>query len=235
MISAIRRFRWETREFLWPRRCAGCGIRGTWLCAACAIDPAPWQPAWCARCGVPSARGGCRCDEMPAPIDAARSIGWHEGWIRNGVRLLKYHDERARAVPFGELMTGAIADLPRPDVIVAVPLSRQRERDRGFNQSHELAETIAFESSIPVSTRIVERAIDTPPQVGLPRNRRHQNVLGAFAVVAPDEVRATSILIVDDVFTTGATIGEVARVLKQSGAARVDAVTIARAGERHPG
>ncbi|CAN5347040.1 ComF family protein [soil metagenome] len=235
MIGAIRRFRWEAREFLWPRRCAGCGIRGTWLCETCAIDPAPWKPEWCARCGVPTAHGGCRCQDVGVAIDAARSIGWHEGWIRNGVRLLKYHDERARAVHFGELMAGAIADLPRHDVIVAVPLSPQRLRDRGFNQSHELAETIASGSAIPVSTRIVERTIDTPPQVGLPRNQRHQNVQGAFSVVDPDLVRGRSMLIVDDVFTTGATIGEVARALKQSGAARVDAVTVARAGERHPG
>jgi ComF family protein len=149
--------------------------------------------------------------------------------------LLKYHDERARAVPFGELMASAIADLPRHDVIVAVPLSKQRQRDRGFNQSHELAETIAFESTIPVSASIVARTIDTPPQVGLPRNQRHQNVHAAFAATDVDAVRGTSILIVDDVFTTGATIAEVARVLKQSGAARVDAVTVARAGERHPG
>lgn len=132
-------------------------------------------------------------------------------------------------------MVNAIADLPRHDVIVAVPLSRQRLRDRGFNQSHELAETIAFESDTTVSTRIVERSIDTAPQVGLPRNRRHQNVHGAFSVVDPTAVRSASILIVDDVFTTGATMGEVARVLKQSGAARVDAVTVARAGDRHPG
>ncbi|MGH2551126.1 MAG: ComF family protein [Thermomicrobiales bacterium] len=132
-------------------------------------------------------------------------------------------------------MTGAIADLPRHDVIVAVPLSRQRQRDRGFNQSHELAETISFESAILVSTRIVERTTDTSPQVGLPRHQRHQNVHGAFTVVDPESVRAASILIVDDVFTTGATIGEVARVLKLSGAARVDAVTVARAGEHHPG
>jgi ComF family protein len=151
------------------------------------------------------------------------------------VRLLKYHDERARAVPFGTLMTGAIADLPQSDVIVAVPLSRQRQRDRGFNQAHELAEAIAFESEVPVSTDIVERTIDTTPQVGLPRNRRHQNVLGAFSVIDAYAVRSASILVVDDVFTTGATIGEVARVLKQSGAARVDAVTVARAGDHHPG
>lgn len=235
MTDALRRFRWGAREFLWPRRCAGCGIRDTWLCDACVLDPAPWSPEWCVRCGVPVAYGGCQCNEIPAAIDAARSIGWHEGWIRSAVQLLKYSNERARAAPLGTMMAEAIQDLPRPDFVVPVPLHPRRERGRGFNQSHELAAGIAFETEFILDAELVRRSIDTTPQVGLPRHLRHQNVRGVFETADSRGLRGASVLLVDDVFTTGSTLAELARVVKRAGARRVDVVTVARAADRHPG
>jgi ComF family protein len=204
-------------------------MRDTWLCEECAINPLAWEPEWCARCGVPAPSINCRCDQLPTVIDAARSVGWHEGWLRNSVRLLKYSDERARAVPLGRLMAERTRDLECHDLIVPVPLHDRRERERGFNQSVELASAISHETGLALSTSTIERAINTPPQVGLARSMRQQNVRGAFALKDARAVHGASILVVDDVFTTGATLAEVAQVLKHGGVRRVDVVTVTRA------
>jgi ComF family protein len=225
-VEILQRFGWGVREFLWPRRCAGCGIRDTWLCDDCASNPAPWEPAWCPRCGVPTALPACRCDALPAAIHSARAVGPHAGWLRNSVRLLKYADERARAVPLGRMMTESLADLPPYDVIIPVPLASRRERTRGYNQAFELAAVIAHETGMALNNAWMRRTIDTPPQVGLARSFRQQNVRGAFQLTNSDEVRGTSVLVVDDVFTTGATLGEIARLLKTNGARRVDVATV---------
>jgi ComF family protein len=204
-------------------------LRDTWLCDECAIDPLAWEPEWCARCGVPSPALNCRCDQLPITIDAARSIGWHEGWLRDSVRLLKYSDERARAVPLGRMMAERTGDLEQHDLIVPVPLHVRRERERGFNQSVELASAISYETGILLNVSCIERAINTPPQVGLARSMRQQNVRGAFNLRDAGAVNGASILVVDDVFTTGATLAEVARILRNGGARRIDVVTVTRA------
>lgn len=229
MIRAVRRFAWGTREFLWPRRCAGCGLRDTWLCDECSVDPMTWNPDWCDRCGVPDSLRRCSCDVLPGVIDAARAIGPHEGWLRNSVRLLKYSDERARAVPLGRMIAERVRDLERIDVIVPVPLSARRERERGFNQAIELASVVAHENRMSLDTSCIQRSRDTPPQVGLARSMRQQNVKGAFSLVDAGTVRGKSVLVIDDVFTTGATLAELAGLLKIGGAWRVSVATATRA------
>jgi ComF family protein len=162
-------------------------------------------------------------------IDAARSVGWHQGWLRSAVRLLKYSDERARAVPLGRLMAEKLSDLDRHDLVIPVPLSRQREQERGFNQALELARAVSYEIGVPVNTACMKRSRETPPQVGLDRSLRQQNVLGAFSLVNASAVDGASILLVDDVFTTGATLTELAGVLKTGGAMRITVATVTRA------
>ncbi len=170
---------------------------------------------------------------IPRSLGRVRSIGWYEGWVEQSVSLIKYGRESARAASLGPLMAKQVRDLPAHDLIVPVPLHRRREAERGFNQSAELAASLAFEVGRPVSLNLVERVIHTRPQVGLEREARLVNVRDAFIAVDPERVRRKSILLVDDVFTTGSTVGEVARVLRRAGASRVDVVTVARAQEHH--
>jgi ComF family protein len=119
------------------------------------------------------------------------------------------------------------------DVVVAVPLARQRLIWRRFNQSQVLANEVARLSKKPVALRALERTRPTRSQVGLSRNERKRNVTGAFRV-APDEqvaIAGKSVLLVDDVVTTGATVNAAAKALKRAGAARVDVLVLCLAGD----
>lgn len=127
------------------------------------------------------------------------------------------------------MMADRVVDLGRHDLMVPVPLFRRRERERGFNQSLELANVISHETGVPVDVSSVQRSIDTPPQVGLARSLRQQNVRGAFHLTDAAAIQGAAVLVVDDVFTTGATLAELARVLKGGGAHRIDVVTVSRA------
>jgi hypothetical protein len=114
----------------------------------------------------------------------------------------------------------------RPDIILPVPLHPQRMRERGYNQALEIARALSRELAIPVDPSLCARLRATPPQVGLEREERRHNVRGAFGVIGP--VAARHLVILDDVVTTGGTAGELARVLRQAGAARIDLWAVAR-------
>lgn len=217
------------RDLAWPRRCSGCGFRGTWLCEAC-LDATPvWTPPWCERCGVPK-EFGCHCHELAPAIAGARALGRHVEWIQRGVHLLKYRDEMARAECFGPLLATAIADLTRPDLIVPVPLHPNRELERGYNQAALIAEALSNTAVLPViAPRVVVRSLDTPHQIGLAAHERQKNLVGAFAVTKPEAITGKHVLVVDDVLTSGATMAEIGRALRRAGAARVDVVTVSRA------
>jgi ComF family protein len=114
------------------------------------------------------------------------------------------------------------------DAVVAVPLHRRRERERGFNQADILARAVAQRLHRPVLRRAVERVRPTPPQAGKARDRV-RNVRGAFAVRDQERIDGRSLLLVDDVLTTGATVNECAKVLMKAGARAVLVYTLARA------
>jgi ComF family protein len=115
------------------------------------------------------------------------------------------------------------------DLIIPIPLHRERLRWRGFNQALPLARAIGRASQCPVDPFVLARHRSTPPQVGLGADDRRRNVRGAFAVRHRERIRGRTVLLVDDVMTTGATAHECARVLRAAGARAVDAVVLARA------
>lgn len=115
------------------------------------------------------------------------------------------------------------------DVIVPIPLHRDRLRWRGFNQALPLAHALGRAGTVPVDPFVLARCRPTPPQVGLGAGDRRQNVRGAFVVRDRERARDRSVLLVDDVMTTGATAHECARILRAAGARHVDVVVLARA------
>jgi ComF family protein len=130
---------------------------------------------------------------------------------------------------FGQLLAEAAvwqSGHSLPELLIPVPLHSKRLRERGYNQSLEVARVIGRELKIPVDSRVVERAWATPPQLSLAREERLANVRDAFRVPRP--LQARHVAIIDDVVTTGATAGELAGVLHQAGAERVDVWAIAR-------
>jgi ComF family protein len=172
---------------------------------------------------------GCLCDDIPATIDAARSAGRYDRWLEASIHQMKYARESARAAHLGSLLAGALVDLPAPDFVVPVPLHPRRLQQRGYNQSLLLAQALAHESGWIIEESIVSRMVDTLPQVRMRHDERQANVRAAFVINDARLAENAHILIVDDVLTTGATSGEIARMMRGAGARRIDIATVARA------
>ncbi len=162
-------------------------------------------------------------------FDQALSVGYFEGPLREAIHRFKYRPCKALGRPLAAWITKNIRPVSGVDCIMPVPLHISRLRQRGFNQALIIAQELSKTFSIPLSYYNLSRVRPTRPQVELTGEERIKNVSGAFALRRPDEIRGRDVLLVDDVHTTGATMNECASVLKDAGASRVTALTIARA------
>jgi ComF family protein len=233
-------------DIILPRHCYQCGqpiasAKPGNFCTACWGLIRLITPPYCPCCGMPFRSsialtyspayrcGPCRTTR-PA-FDHARAIGRYEGPLRQAIHLLKYRGKLHLKQP---LLRLAIAhfDTHFPatafDAIIPVPLHRQRLMQREFNQAALLARGLAQHLAVPVVERLLVRVRPTRPQVELSGRERRQNVRQAFAVTDPAALAGKVVLVVDDVLTTGATLGEVARTLKAAGARQVDVFALAR-------
>jgi len=180
-----------------------------------------------ARCGL--------CQQAEPPFAKAAAYGSYEGGLRELIHLLKYEQVRPAANVLGRMLAEVIEDLaPRfsgPVLVVPVPLSPRKLRQRSFNQSELIARAalkLKYVDSVVLAPAVLQRRRETQSQTGLSRHQRQENVRGAFAVTNPEEVDGREILLVDDVLTTGTTVSECARVLRRSGASKIWVATVAR-------
>lgn len=149
----------------------------------------------------------------------------YENEVREGLIKLKFHEEPWRGEAYGRLMAKHLTVYP--DAIVPIPLHKKRFRERGYNQSELIAKGLAERLGVPLDTKSLIRKEETAYQSGLNHRKRYKNVKGAFMVKYPEHIQGKTILLVDDIITTGATLYEANRVLKQSGAKEVRAITLA--------
>lgn len=156
-----------------------------------------------------------------------RSVGPYSDWLRRAIIDFKYHGEWARAEPLAELLAEAMEDLLPCDGLIPVPLHPSRLRQRGFNQSLLLAQHAAVHRSAPVLD-VLARVRRTQAQAQLPAASRDANVRGAFALKPGPSVAGKTVILVDDVLTTGATLTSCAAALLDAGAAGVKVATLAR-------
>lgn len=240
-------------RLLFPPRCQVCGaLAPKPLCDACLSQVKRIRLPVCHCCGVPfdpQTQHGNLCADCRAGrrFDRCRSACQYIGPLRTAIHRFKYHGRTQLAGLLAELVVRALREGPEPgdtrdryyrpppqldlstlDAIVPVPLHPRRQRDRGFNQAALLAQEIARDLSLPVEPGLLRRVKDTPAQVGLSLRERQLNVRGAFSAAERGLIEGRSVLLVDDVCTTGATLNECAKTLKRSGAALVWAVTVAR-------
>ncbi len=177
-------------------------------------------------------QGTCgQCQSQPPHYDQVYSLFSYRQPISGLIVGLKFHHHLPLARLLGHLMADHLLNLldSAPDIIIPVPLHPRRLRERGFNQARELARPMSRGLNIEVRTDIIERFRDKPPQVTLSRKQRLKNTCGTFRL--RDNPPKGHILIIDDVMTTGATVDELAKVLKREGVEKVDIITLARAGD----
>jgi len=244
--AVLARFGGTIADLLFPPRCVSCQSLGAWFCPHCIEQIEAILPPICQRCGLPrgdppptgsaaSPAGNvvcARCLSASSRLAGLRACAFHTGPLRKAIHYLKYEDLRALAAPLGRLMVESWhrlgSDAPPVDVIVPVTLHARRERERGYNQSALLARELGRGLSKAVCERALARTRATSPQVGLNVGQRHQNVAGAFRCLSR-EVSGATVLLVDDVLTTGATLEAAAAALQDGGARSVWGYTLARA------
>jgi predicted amidophosphoribosyltransferase len=245
--SAARAF----EQLLLPAECLVChGLLASaradqLVCPVCRLRWRAVRPPWCERCGQPEPHfGPCRlCRDWPAALGAVRSGVWLDGGARTAIHALKYGALPRIAT---DLAAALVRLVPRPAAgaeLVPIPLGAARFRRRGYNQSEALARALGHSWGLRVQSQLLVRTRDTPTQTALTPAARLANVAGAFGVqndecgMQTERRRSHSafstlhspIILIDDVFTTGATLAEAARALGAAGRTSITAVTFGRA------
>lgn len=229
-------------DFVFPPFCAAChqrmpdGERGA-VCAACWDAYPRWRADACQRCGnpVPDSNEARLCERCVIPgwsCSAIRTPGPFAAPVAEAVHLLKYSDRRSVAVTLAGLMAAAAwpdRSFAAADLVLAVPLHPARQRDRGYNQAQLLAAQAGMIMGKPSPDDVIARMKNTGSQTTLDRQERKDNVEDIFRVKRPDMVGGKSVILVDDVLTTGATIGSCGQSLLRAGAVSVLALTAAAA------
>lgn len=230
-------------DLLWRPRCAACDAFvpdrddepfESVFCETCLVSLVPVSAPRCPRCGIPFDSAGAdhlcgQCLAHPPQFVEAHIPYQYGGALRDAVTRFKYLPAPWLHRPLATLMYEAIAEATGFTAIVPVPLHRKRLSRRGFNQSALLAGVISHRLEVPLVTGRLRRVRDTPPQARHGRQERMDALTNAFEVKRPGPLQGASILLVDDVVTTTATVRAASAALKAAGAARVEIAAIARA------
>ena len=230
-------------DYIYPRACACCHNMlhndEAFVCHDCEDALVPIQPPICPTCGSPvleekpdqkrcgnCLRGTVYFEQIRAGLD------YNDERVRNMIHTFKFEYVHAMAKELSRFMIPAFDTYYKNeimDAIVPVPLHKSRQRQREFNQSLLLAEYPAKHTGLPLRSDWVIRSRWTQPQTRLKPDERIQNIQGAFSVRHPGEVKDQTILLIDDVVTTGSTVNELSRVLREHGAKRILVLSLARA------
>ena len=218
------------------------------VCPECLNRIQPIEGNVCSICGERVLSAYFECDEdglrrcpvcrrVDHPFHRALAYGSYDGGLRELIHLLKYNGVRPAAGVLGRMLSETLSavapSLEQPVVLlVPVPLYRGKRRQRGFNQTELIAQAALrapmSRERFQLASNILVRVRDTRSQIGLTSHQRRENLRGAFAVTRPQQVADREVVLVDDVYTTGTTASECARVLRRAGASRVWVATVAR-------
>jgi ComF family protein len=241
----LRLGRWisdQIADVLFPERCAACATivaARTLFCHACRATVNVLGPPECDRCGRPlrdSTASDCCGDSDHAPIRRVRAFARYDAGdpshpVADALHAFKYRGLQRLAPRLASAMLPRIPAATATTIIAPVPLHRVRLRTRGFNQSALLATHVGQALGCPVAVRLLVRTRDTPSQTALSAAARRANVADAFAVRRAGDAHGRDVILIDDVWTSGATTEAAARALRADGARAVDVVTFARVPE----
>ena len=235
---------WEgVLELLFPSRCPGCGKAGEEdFCPQCR-EALPWiGDLVCRRCGIALNEGEAEdfcseCRREPRYYDRIRSVFFFRYPVRDAVLSWKY----ARAQGKGEILAAYLAEFTRTsgfpppvDLIIPVPISEAKLKKRGFNQAETLARKVGEAVGAQVKPELLKRIRNTPSQSLLKRHERFDNVRNAFKLLWANRVEGKSVLLVDDIVTSSATLNECARLLRNAGAKNIYGLTLCGRNVRDP-
>jgi len=243
LVESVHRLIRQAVRFLIPIDCAACHTALTddptpYFCATCWSTIAAPTPSRCARCDHPflstAATSHCRfhichsCRQRPPSYTKAWTLYPYLPPLQNAIHLYKYGGKVSLATPLARLMIDRLPALESIDLIIPVPLHIGRLREREFNQSLLLADQIGRHLNIPVSCTDLIRTSSAPAQTTLPRKERLKNLRGAFTVPHQELIAGKHILLIDDVFTTGATVNQCAKALRKAGSGNIFPLTLCR-------
>ncbi|MGN6156068.1 MAG: ComF family protein [Sphingomicrobium sp.] len=231
--AGVRLFR-SVLDFALPPRCGGCGAIVDDVDSFCADcwRKLEFLQGGCLRCGLPlqatDAETCAACLASPPRLDRIRAAVGYDEISRSIALRLKYGRKTALARTMSRYMRPLVEALPSDALLVPVPLHPPRLWGRGFNKSAIVARELSRRTGLPVAVDALRRTRSTPPLKGMGIRQRRRVVAGAFRANPGAELRGRTVVLVDDVFTTGSTANACARVLKRAGAERVDLISWAR-------
>ena len=237
----LNNFLYSLSDFFFPPQCLLCNTSFTpensrYFCNKCYDDFSFIKSPVCKKCGLPfQTREGedhlCgQCITGKHFFDKARSVSTYDKTLRKALHGFKYNKKSLLSKPLSQILAAYGENLLNQkeyDAIVPVPLHSKRLRQRGYNQALILAKTAGKAWGIKVDIKSLERVKWTIPQTVLSKNERRKRIRGSFSC-SPERVRDKNLLIIDDIYTSGSTVSECARILKKNGALKVDVLTFAR-------
>ncbi len=231
MRYTLYRWSWTALDWVFPPTCGGCNHPGIRWCPDCQQNISLVEPPICELCGQHNPGGVIcsRCQVSHPKTTQVRSWAIFDGPLRNALHRVKYHRDLALGAVFAEQLADYLVILAwELDLVMPVPLSRERMRQRGYNQAALIAKPLALKLQLAYRPQALRRGKDTRSQVGLTWAQRRQNVKNAFDA-SSRLVRDRAVLVVDDVATSGSTLDACAGALRNAGARDVFGLTLARA------
>jgi ComF family protein len=209
-----------------PYDCLVCGHEGKLLCGACQKDAIIAKPAVCYLCGRLSERGvTCQVCRRKTPLAGVTVASYYDGAIKELIHQIKFTYARSGSEIAAELVTPLLTAADY-DIVTSIPAAPARLRERGYNQAQLIAKHVARQLGLPYADLLVRTR--NLHQVGSSRTERLEHIQGAFVAARPQIIKGARILLVDDVVTTGATLGEAASILHTAGATQLWGAAVAR-------
>ena len=224
-------------DIAFPRRCPFCDtlmpFGGAKICGSCRKRLPFAGNDYCLKCGRPLSDKGREfcpaCEGTSHAFDNGRSLLVYDDFVRHSIAGFKYKNKREYADFYGEEICrrlGRYICSKHPDMLIPVPVSAKKLKSRGYNQAELIAKVISRITGIPLRNDVIIRERDTAPQKDLGRTQRQKNLKKAFKITS-NVVELKTIMVIDDIYTTGSTMDEISVTLKSAGAGRVYFVTLA--------